>query len=76
MRGTAAEAKVQRLETLERAPGKGQRTVEEEDVEAKPFFVGTLAVAAGILAAGGMLVLMTLVVKAGPAAATPEQIIA
>ena len=35
----------------------------------KNHFVGALAVAAGILAAVGMLVLMTLVVKVGPARA-------
>ena len=72
MRGTPAEAKAQRLETLERAPGKGPW---RKKMSRRNHFVGTLAVAAGILAAGGMLALMTLVVKVGPAAATPQQII-
>ena len=72
MRGTPAEAKAQRLETLERAPGKGPW---RKKMSRRNHFVGTLAVAAGILAAGGMLALMTLVVKVGPAAATPKQII-
>jgi hypothetical protein len=73
VRATPAEAKAQRLETLERAPGKGPW---RKKMSRRNHFVGALAVAAGILAAGGMLVLMTLVVKVGPAAATAEQIIA
>jgi hypothetical protein len=72
--GTAAEAKAQRPKTLERAPGKGPWR--RKKMSRRNHFVGTLAVAAGILAAGGMLALMTLVVKVGPAAATPQQIIA
>jgi hypothetical protein len=52
-----------------------ERTVEEEDVEEKPF-CRDAGSSGGDPSGRGMLALMTLVVKVGPAAATPEQMIA